>query len=463
MPTEADVYRALIASPSDVQEERKIARNVIIKWNGSRSKQDVYLEPVMWETHVAPDLRNSPQKTINKQIIDTCDLVIGMFWKRIGTETENERGGAVEEINHVLDDDNPAIVGFSEKPIPPSEINSEQYGKLMEFREECEENGLVFTYDSVEEFRHRLTQHLAQTMSQIIDDRESGIKFSRQTEREDSGYDASVDHDRLELQADVVYDQDKQCIESILDYLGDNNVEPPYRVFDAGCGYGNLTKRLFGDDDRFEVRAVDKSENTINVAKNEYSANNLSYEIMNLEEIFEADLPDFDIIYSTFVFHHLKNQESILANLWDMLDPDAGAFLLRSVDDGLHMHYPPDEDLNYLIEMCDSIEGSADRTHGRRIYTQMKRLNPEPTNVKLNITNHSTAGLNRRQRKRYFDVFHSYRVYPAKRLAERSDATEDDRKLFLKMKKKLDRVEQRFIDNPNLLDAKFIPLAVAYR
>lgn len=463
MPTDAKVYRTLIASPSDVEEERQAARNTVIEWNGSRAKEDIYLEPVMWETHVAPDLGKKPQKIINEQIVDTCDLVIGMFWKRIGTKTDNNRGGAVEEIDRIQSNGNPAIVGFSEKPISPSEINSDQYEKLREFRDECEENGLVFTYKTAEEYKHRLSQHLSQTMNQIIKEQQPDIKFSKQTEKEDSTYEPTEDYERLELQADFVVDHDKRNLAKIVEYLRINGVEPPYRVLDAGCGYGNLTQILFGNDDQYEVKAVDKNQEAINVAKNEYNAENIHYEVFDLNNIHNADFSKFDIVYSTFVFHHLKKQESILANLWDLIDPETGAFLLRSVDDGLHAHYPPDKDLDYLIEMGGTIKGSVDRTHGRRIFTHMKRLNPQPAKVDLDFMQYDTAELNREERKEYFDVMHSWRVNPARRVAERPDSTEGDKKLYQKMNDSLNRVEQRFIDNPNLMDVKFVPIAVAYK
>lgn len=463
MPTEAKVFRTLIASPSDVEKEREAARNAVIEWNGSRAKEDIYLEPVMWETHVAPDLGKEPQKIINEQIINTCDLVIGMFWKRVGTETENSKGGAVEEINRIQNNDNPAIIGFSEKPIPPAEINSEQYEKLTEFRNECEENGLVFTYKTIEEFKHRLSQHLAQTMNQIIKEEQPETEFSKQTKKEDSTYKPTEDYERLELQADFVADHDRRNLTKIIDYFDSNNVEPPYRVLDAGCGYGNLTKRLFGNNKNYQVKAIDKNEEAIHVAKNEYSAGNIQYERFDLNKIHAADFPKFDIVYSTFVFHHIKKQESILANLWDLINSNTGAFLLRSVDDGLHAHYPPDKDLDYLIDMGGTIKGSVDRTHGRRIYTHMKRLNPQPKRVDLDFKQYSTANLNRSERKEYFDVLHSWRINPAERIAKEPDASKGDKKLYEKMSDSLNRVEQRFIDNPNIMDMIFIPLAVAYR
>jgi hypothetical protein len=66
----------------------------------------------------------------------------------------------------------------------------------------------------------------------------------------------------------------------------------------------------------------------------------------------------------------------------------------------MHLHYPPDENLEFLIEKSDQIPGSDDRTHGRRLYTQLKRLTPPPQNVEMDFCMLTTAGLGSNQRKK---------------------------------------------------------------
>ena len=67
MPQKGLIYRVLIASPSDCNEERSSIPKILHDWNASNSYQkSVILEPVMWESHVAPDLSGSPQDIINR-------------------------------------------------------------------------------------------------------------------------------------------------------------------------------------------------------------------------------------------------------------------------------------------------------------------------------------------------------------------------------------------------------------
>lgn len=67
MPRQATVYRILIASPSDVVDERGAISEVIRSWNAANSlSYGVILEPVSWETHAIPEMGDRPQAIINK-------------------------------------------------------------------------------------------------------------------------------------------------------------------------------------------------------------------------------------------------------------------------------------------------------------------------------------------------------------------------------------------------------------
>ena len=56
MAYQATVYNVMIASPSDILEEREVIRQVIDRWNTIHSEnQKVVLLPVAWETHAIPE------------------------------------------------------------------------------------------------------------------------------------------------------------------------------------------------------------------------------------------------------------------------------------------------------------------------------------------------------------------------------------------------------------------------
>lgn len=88
MSYQATVFKVMIASPGDVAAERNVIREVITEWNNvNADARRTVLLPVGWETHSVPEMGDRPQAIINKQILGGCDLLVGVFWTRLGTET----------------------------------------------------------------------------------------------------------------------------------------------------------------------------------------------------------------------------------------------------------------------------------------------------------------------------------------------------------------------------------------
>lgn len=157
----ARVFRVLIASPSDVKEERKIVVKTIQEWNDLNSaERQVVLLPLLWESHSAPEYGARPQEVINNQVVDHCDLLVGIFWTRIGSPTGEADSGTLEEIERVANQNKPVMLYFSQVKQDPEQINLEQLGKLREFKKKTFPNALVESYLSQIEFRDKLSRQL---------------------------------------------------------------------------------------------------------------------------------------------------------------------------------------------------------------------------------------------------------------------------------------------------------------
>ena len=90
----------MIASPSDISSEREIVRDVLYEWNVVHSEdKKIVLMPVGWETHAHPAMGDRPQEIINKEVLAGCDLLVAVFWTRIGSPTGVSASGTVEEID----------------------------------------------------------------------------------------------------------------------------------------------------------------------------------------------------------------------------------------------------------------------------------------------------------------------------------------------------------------------------
>lgn len=165
----AKVFRILIASPSDVQEEREQIVRIIQEWNDSNSfDRKVVLLPLRWETHAAPELGTRPQELINRDVVDHCDLALGVFWTRIGSPTGIAESGTIEEIERVGNSGKIVMLYFSKGKIEPEQINMDQWLKLKEFKKQTYPNGLVEHYSDIVDFRTKLSRQLDQKIKFLI-------------------------------------------------------------------------------------------------------------------------------------------------------------------------------------------------------------------------------------------------------------------------------------------------------
>jgi hypothetical protein len=168
MPFEAKIYRVLVASPSDMSEERQVATDAINEWNSLHSvTESIVLLPVKWETHAMPQTGVRPQEAINSQLVETSDILVGMFWTKIGTDTGVAESGTVEEVNQFVAGGKPAMLYFSHRPIDPNKIDPKQHKKLREFESETLKSALVGSFASLDDLRHTLLRHLLSEIRQL--------------------------------------------------------------------------------------------------------------------------------------------------------------------------------------------------------------------------------------------------------------------------------------------------------
>ncbi len=157
----ATTFSVMIASPGDVASERAIIRDVVYEWNAVNSaSRKIVLLPVGWETHTSPEMGAPAQTIINKQVLNRCDLLVGVFWTRVGTPTERHLSGTVEEIEEHIFAGKPAMLYFSSQPVALDTVDLAQVERLKVFKESCRKRGLYETYDSHGDFKDRFYRQL---------------------------------------------------------------------------------------------------------------------------------------------------------------------------------------------------------------------------------------------------------------------------------------------------------------
>lgn len=167
MSYRANAFNVMIASPGDVASERSIIRDVVYEWNAVHSStRKIVLLPIGWESHSSPEMGASPQSIINNQILDKCDLLVGVFWTRIGTATDDFDSGTVEEIEKHVESGKPAMLYFSSQPVAMDTVDLEQVARLKAFKDSCRGRGLYESYDSHSDFKEKFYRHLQLKLNQ---------------------------------------------------------------------------------------------------------------------------------------------------------------------------------------------------------------------------------------------------------------------------------------------------------
>jgi hypothetical protein len=170
----ASVFNIMIAAPSDVSTEVKIAYEVVHAWNSINAEdKKVVLLPIGWETHSAPSMADSAQAVINSQVLEKADLLVAIFWTRLGTKTGKFPSGTVEEIKQNILAKKPTLIYFSSKPVSLGSTNDKQVKNLGKFRESLQPEGLYWQFNDEIHFRELFSRQLGQTIIKYIAEKPS--------------------------------------------------------------------------------------------------------------------------------------------------------------------------------------------------------------------------------------------------------------------------------------------------
>jgi hypothetical protein len=168
VPFKADTYRVLIASPSDLEDERRAATEAVNDWNAQHAAAEaIVLLPVKWETHATPQMGVRPQEVVNRQLVSNSDLLVGMFWTKVGASTGVAESGTIEEIDEFVRAGKPSMLYFSNRLVDPNRIDLRQQRKLRQFKSTTYKNALVGSFASPDELRLLLLRDLTNKVRQM--------------------------------------------------------------------------------------------------------------------------------------------------------------------------------------------------------------------------------------------------------------------------------------------------------
>lgn len=159
MSFEATVLQVLIASPSDVWDKRNEIEKQIFEWNKQYGEElNIVLLPKRWEDVAPAYSTDDPQQLLNEKLVGKCDILIGVFWTKLGTSTARYGSGTLEEISICIDKGKEIMLYFLNDRVPMEVIDSEEkvgeFHRVLSYKKEYGQKGL-YSYDT-----SRIKEHL---------------------------------------------------------------------------------------------------------------------------------------------------------------------------------------------------------------------------------------------------------------------------------------------------------------
>jgi hypothetical protein len=167
MSRTATLFEILIASPGDVSKERDTVVRAITGWNAANSRRSgIILQPIRWELDSVPSMADDGQAIINRQLVDGADILIAVFWARVGTSTPRGISGTAEEIDLFRSTRREAMIYFKNARVP-LEHDADQLAHLKAYKNALKKDGLVFTFKTPALLHEQVTRHLSKFLNGI--------------------------------------------------------------------------------------------------------------------------------------------------------------------------------------------------------------------------------------------------------------------------------------------------------
>ena len=169
MSYSSTAYQLLISAPGDLPEEDiRAVFEAVARWNVLYGRsQSATVVPTHWSQHSAAEHGTRPQASLNKQLVEDADILIALFWHRLGSPTGEAESGTVEEIEEASG--HGAYVGVLRciRAISPADLDGAQASRLSAFLDEARSSSLIFDYEDSVALRERVDTLLTTSVTAL--------------------------------------------------------------------------------------------------------------------------------------------------------------------------------------------------------------------------------------------------------------------------------------------------------
>jgi|JI10StandDraft_1071094.scaffolds.fasta_scaffold594822_1 hypothetical protein len=165
-----NIFQVMIGCPADAEKDLQIILDCISDWNiANSSPRQAAILPLHWRTNLLPQFGKSSQEVINKTLLAEADVLVVLFWNRIGSATREDISGTVEEIKKHSSTGKPTFIYFSLDISEANWVDAAQLESLKSFKKDIRDISTYIEYNNPEELRRVFTRHLTQLFNQLSD------------------------------------------------------------------------------------------------------------------------------------------------------------------------------------------------------------------------------------------------------------------------------------------------------
>jgi hypothetical protein len=177
----ATAHTLLISAPGDVpvDDTEKVMRT-IARWNVIYGRQlGAVVVPMHWDLHSAAEHGVRPQAVINTQLVKDTDILIAIFWHRLGSHTGEAESGTVEEIDEAQANGAYVAILRCARDVDPRSVDSEQAERLSAFLDSIKAESLMLWYEDDAELAQRVDAILTQAVTRSATRTEAATETPR--------------------------------------------------------------------------------------------------------------------------------------------------------------------------------------------------------------------------------------------------------------------------------------------
>lgn len=162
--------RVFIASPSDVEKERREVFNAVSDLNRTLHAESIALQPVGWEYDAYPQISDDGgQSAINSQLLFNSDVLIGFIGFKPGKPTRFFESGTIEEIERFIELGRPTLIYFKRFKADNYETKADG-AKIKKFKNSLFKRGLIGSFSNPSELKVKIERDLTKSVTNFKND-----------------------------------------------------------------------------------------------------------------------------------------------------------------------------------------------------------------------------------------------------------------------------------------------------